>query len=504
MTELQERELHDLLERAAAIDGQVDVHGHWEAGRRRRRRRGAGAGLAGVAALLAAAGALAQTGVLGGSGAVPTGPAAVPDDLETFVLAAPDATGTPDGPGLRVPAAGDLSGSTWTLRDDLWQDAGSASALTGTDETTVVTFGDASLGGGWGLTIGGCGTAAMPGPVLDERGRFAATVPTSGDLGCAQDVQDAEDFWVRALSGGGQLTLGGDGWLLLSVAAPAPPGPTPTDEARPTGTPTGVGEGDDGAAAPRPTTGTAAPTVAGGPTGTAATSAGRTEAPGSVPPSPTGAPTVPPAPGAPTAAPGTPTASAPPTPTTSTPSATAAPTRGTPTPTTAAPGPTAPTSAPPTAPEPQPFLAASAVSTDEPWPAGGGELFAPTVRAGTHEGFDRVVVDLTGIGDPGWRAAWTTDPVLDGSGAPSDVAGDSVLEVRLTGMAYPPPGSDVYAQGVYGLDTHTLGRVVEVQRTTPFEGMLQVFVGVSGDPLPYRVFVLEDPLRLVVDVRTGP
>lgn len=152
-----------------------------------------------------------------------------------------------------------------------------------------------------------------------------------------------------------------------------------------------------------------------------------------------------------------------------------------------------------------PFVDPDEESVHQPFPAGGGDLFAPTVRAGAHEGFDRVVVDLTGSEGEGlgWRAAYTDDPRLDGSGMPADVAGDSVLQLTLAGMGYPEPGSDIYAEGTLGLDTHTLGAVVEVQRTTPFEGMLQVFVGMQSEPRPYRVFLLQDPMRLVIDVQTS-
>ena len=136
------------------------------------------------------------------------------------------------------------------------------------------------------------------------------------------------------------------------------------------------------------------------------------------------------------------------------------------------------------------------------WPSAGGDLFAPTVRAGRHEGYDRIVVDLTGDGPVEWEATWTDDPRLDGSGAASDIAGDLALQLRMSGMAYPEPGDPVYDGGLYGLDTHSLGAVVEVHRTTPFEGHLQVFVGVDGQARPYRVFELDGPRRLVIDVLT--
>lgn len=147
------------------------------------------------------------------------------------------------------------------------------------------------------------------------------------------------------------------------------------------------------------------------------------------------------------------------------------------------------------------FVLPTIVSTQGDWLGGGGELFAPTVRAGLNDGFDRIVVDLTGTGALGWRAAYTDDPTLDGSGLPSDIAGDSVLELWLSGMAYPEPGDPVYDAGLFGLDTHTLGTVIEVHRTTPFEGRLQVFIGMTGEPRPYRVLELQSPHRLVIDVQ---
>ena len=45
-----------------------------------------------------------------------------------------------------------------------------------------------------------------------------------------------------------------------------------------------------------------------------------------------------------------------------------------------------------------------------------------------------------------------------------------------------------------------LGAVEEVIRTTPWEGQLQLFIGMQGEPRPYRVFLLQEPMRLVVDV----
>lgn len=148
------------------------------------------------------------------------------------------------------------------------------------------------------------------------------------------------------------------------------------------------------------------------------------------------------------------------------------------------------------------FLTPGAESTGGPWPDGEGELLAPAVRVGRHEGFDRVVVDLTGTGPVGWHAAYTAAPTAGGSGLLVEVAGDSVLEITLSGMALPAPGDRVYDDGELRVATASdLDVVAEVVRTTPHEGQLRVLLGVAGEPRPYRVFALEEPLRLVVDIQ---
>lgn len=121
------------------------------------------------------------------------------------------------------------------------------------------------------------------------------------------------------------------------------------------------------------------------------------------------------------------------------------------------------------------------------------------VRVGEHEGYDRVVYELTGgTGTPGYRVGYVDQAVEDPSGAVREVAGDAILGVWLVGTTYPVEGGpQEAAQDVTPAD----GDVAQVVRPLTFEGMTQSFVGLDDGPRPFRVTVLADPVRVVVDVQ---
>ena len=128
----------------------------------------------------------------------------------------------------------------------------------------------------------------------------------------------------------------------------------------------------------------------------------------------------------------------------------------------------------------------------------GGPRWVTGVRVARHEGFDRVVFDLDGPGDPGWYVRYIKEPRQDGSGDPVAVQGDTYLQVVLRGMGY--PGFD----GIPEIDLGTTpgaGSVTEVVTASVFEGDHLLFVGLDGGKRPFRVFSLSDPTRVVVDVR---
>ncbi|MFX0537385.1 AMIN-like domain-containing (lipo)protein [Ornithinimicrobium sp. Y1847] len=120
------------------------------------------------------------------------------------------------------------------------------------------------------------------------------------------------------------------------------------------------------------------------------------------------------------------------------------------------------------------------------------------VRVAGQDGFDRVVFELSGDEVRlGWLAAYqdvATDPA---SGEPVEVAGSSVLSVPILGIdwqADPPERYD--GQTVAGADTDN---VTEVVFDIIYAGEQQIFIGVD-DQTPYRVFALNDPARIVVDL----
>ncbi|HWV78047.1 MAG TPA: hypothetical protein VN027_12135 [Isoptericola sp.] len=147
----------------------------------------------------------------------------------------------------------------------------------------------------------------------------------------------------------------------------------------------------------------------------------------------------------------------------------------------------------------EPFVADAAPDTADP--SADAALVVTDVRVGRHDGFDRVVLDLEGMGAPGWSVQYVDAAADDGSGEPVAVDGDGVLQVRLSGMAMPGEDPDLTEYDGATIDPEGTDAVEEVVYRFWFEGYTTAFVGVDEPGLPFRVFGLEDPARVVVDVR---
>lgn len=126
------------------------------------------------------------------------------------------------------------------------------------------------------------------------------------------------------------------------------------------------------------------------------------------------------------------------------------------------------------------------------------QLVVTGMRYGSHDGFDRVVFDLTGTGTPGWFTELTPNPAQQGSGNAVEYKGNTALVVNIDGVTYPfelgiedPNLAPIDASG---------GVVTGVQSLGTFEGRAQFVIGLNGSHA-YSVQTLDNPSRLVVDIR---
>ena len=129
----------------------------------------------------------------------------------------------------------------------------------------------------------------------------------------------------------------------------------------------------------------------------------------------------------------------------------------------------------------------------------GASVTVSDIRIGRHDGFDRVVFEVGGTGTPGWDVQYVDAASSQGSGKPIDVAGDAVLQVTLTGAGLPyATGVEEFSPSgpVTGAGTKN---VTEAVFDATFEGTTVTFVG-TRQRTPFRVYLLEGPTRVVLEV----
>jgi hypothetical protein len=144
-----------------------------------------------------------------------------------------------------------------------------------------------------------------------------------------------------------------------------------------------------------------------------------------------------------------------------------------------------------------PFLANAEPDTASPSTDSRGTV--RDLRLGRQNGFDRVVFEIGGTGTPGWDVRYVDTASSQGKGDTIDVAGKAILQVTLTGMGYPfDTGVEEYS-GPDPLTAPGTKVVTEVAWDSTFEGTSVAFVGTS-ERTPFRVYLLEDPVRVVVEV----
>ena len=121
------------------------------------------------------------------------------------------------------------------------------------------------------------------------------------------------------------------------------------------------------------------------------------------------------------------------------------------------------------------------------------------IRIGRHDGFDRVVFETDGTGTPGWDVRYVDAANSQGSGDDIQVDGGAILQVTINGVGLP---ADTGVEEYSGPDRLTSGDaevVSEVVFDSTFEGTTVAFVGVTEET-PFRVYLLEGPARVVLEV----
>lgn len=135
-------------------------------------------------------------------------------------------------------------------------------------------------------------------------------------------------------------------------------------------------------------------------------------------------------------------------------------------------------------------------------PADGSYLGIKDVRIGSHDGFDRIVIEFMGEGTPGYWVRYEDMPTQQGSGNPISVSGAHKLAIDVRGTGYPfdfnvedYPTGPVKPEGTSAIS--------EVRGFGTFEGSTQYVAGVDGERRPFKVFKTQDPTRLIIDIQTG-
>lgn len=126
-------------------------------------------------------------------------------------------------------------------------------------------------------------------------------------------------------------------------------------------------------------------------------------------------------------------------------------------------------------------------------PAGAaGQTTLTNIRAGEHPGFDRLVFDFYGP-VPAYFVEYVPKSELAGaSGIPISIAGNYFLRVRFT--------DTVVSRGVPFAGTPPFDQIRQYKYVESFEAVTVYGIGVR-ERQPFRVFALNNPSRVVFDIR---
>lgn len=126
------------------------------------------------------------------------------------------------------------------------------------------------------------------------------------------------------------------------------------------------------------------------------------------------------------------------------------------------------------------------------------QLVLVDVRSATHDGYDRVVLEFSGPGTPGWTAQYADAASRQGSGEAITVDGSTLIDITVTGSAIPAEGQPTVNAGPITPSGTTAVKGIFNDGT--FEGITHVVLGVDAQQ-PFRVYSEANPARVVIDVK---
>ncbi|CAB4552870.1 unannotated protein [freshwater metagenome] len=151
-----------------------------------------------------------------------------------------------------------------------------------------------------------------------------------------------------------------------------------------------------------------------------------------------------------------------------------------------------------------PGAATTPVSTPEGVNGPGLTALLVDVRTGRHDGYERVVFEFLGDRVPGYAVQYVDPPfTADPSDLPVAVDGDAFLRVRMAwASGYDLTGDlgQVYT-GPDRIDVNA-PVVQELVLLGDFEAVLSWVIGVDAEH-PFRVTILDEPARIVIDIATS-
>ena len=99
--------------------------------------------------------------------------------------------------------------------------------------------------------------------------------------------------------------------------------------------------------------------------------------------------------------------------------------------------------------------------------SGEADLVLIDVRVADGEGFDRIVLEFSGTGTPGWVVNYVDEATLDGSGNAVALGGSAILDIYASGTTWPAPD---YYRGPSHVAPENGGDINDVYVGGTFEG----------------------------------